>query len=198
MRNQSQDEQLELWKKESPIPQGLESSSPGSSEQLPDSLFNTYDTQFTGTLDTDFARKRPLHLLVADDNEINRKVICVILEKLGYRCSEARNGAEALQLFKSKKFDYIFMDLDMPEVTGIEAAKSIRDFEKEQSSGEPTPKSEIIAVTANVSSETRLKCRRAGMNGYLEKPITAQTIKDQLLRSWPRIRSRRAHSASVD
>ncbi len=197
MRYQGQDGQLELWEREDPISQGLESPSPGSPKQRPDSLFHPYDTQFTGALDTDFARKRPLNLLVADDNQINRKVICVILEKLGYRCSEAKNGAEALQLFKSKKFDYIFMDLDMPEVTGIEAAKSIRDFENKQST-KTAPQSEIIAVTANVSSETRIKCRRAGMNGYLEKPITAQTIKDQLLRSWPRIRSRRAHSASVD
>lgn len=198
MRKQGQDEQLELWEREDPIPQGLELPSPGSSKQLSDSLFQAYSTQFTGTLNTDFARKRPLNLLVADDNEINRKVICVILEKLGYRCSEAENGAEALELFKSKKFDYIFMDLDMPEVTGIEAAKSIRDLESKGGSETPTLQSEIIAVTANVSSETRLKCRRAGMNGYLEKPITAETIKNQLLRSWPRVRSRRARSKSTE
>ena len=134
------------------------------------------------TLHVDFARSRPLNILVADDNEINRKVIRVILQKLGYQCSEADNGEQAVDHFRRKPCDYIFMDLDMPEMDGLEATLKIREEEKR-----PT---EIIAVTANVSDETRLKCRRAGMNGYLEKPITAEIVKEQLLRSWARIRSR--------
>lgn len=139
-------------------------------------------------LDESFATSRPLNILVADDNEINRKVIRVILQKLGYHCVEASNGEEALRAYHSGEYDYIFMDLDMPEMDGIEAAQAIRELEIEA----PARKAEIIAVTANVSEETRLRCRRAGMNGYLEKPITAAMIKNQLLRSWPRIRSRRA------
>lgn len=134
-----------------------------------------------------FANRRPLNILVADDNEINRKVISIILRKLGYSCAEANNGEEALERYAEGNYDYIFMDLDMPEMDGIEAAKAIRENEGDRI------KTEIIAVTANVSNETRLKCRRAGMNGYLEKPITASTIKEQLLRSWPRIRSRRSN-----
>ncbi len=140
----------------------------------------------TRVLDAGFARSRPLNILVADDNEINRKVIRVILQKLGYHCVEAANGEEALDLYRSGAYDYIFMDLDMPEMDGIEAAQAIRASEESD-----TRRAEIIAVTANVSDETRQRCRRAGMNGYLEKPITAAMIKNQLLRSWPRIRSRR-------
>ena len=124
---------------------------------------------------------------MADDNEINRKIISTILQKLGYKCVEAENGEDALKLYESGDCDYIFMDLDMPQMDGIETTQAIRDSESD--SGRKT---EIIAVTANVSQETRQKCRRVGMNGYLEKPITAAVIKDQLLRSWPRVRTRRS------
>ncbi|MDQ8202722.1 response regulator [Pelagicoccus sp. SDUM812003] len=142
-------------------------------------------TSTSRLLDHSFAQRRPLNILVADDNEINRKVIRIILQKLGYSCVEAENGREALERHSEDNYDYIFMDIDMPEMDGIEATHAIRSAERDE------PQAEIIAVTANVSNETRLKCRRAGMNGYLEKPITATIIKDQLLRSWPRIRSRR-------
>jgi len=138
------------------------------------------------TLQASFAKRRPLSILVADDNEVNRKVIRVILQKLGYQCVEAENGEEALQKYKSGSYDYIFMDLDMPNMDGISATEAIRDAEKRS-----TRQCEIIAVTANVSPETRQSCRRVGMNGYLEKPVTASIIKEQLLRSWPRVRSRR-------
>jgi len=137
-------------------------------------------------LDQDFAQRRPLKILVADDNEINRKIIRIILQKLGYSCVEAENGGDALKLYQSGDYDYIFMDLDMPEMDGIEATQAIR-----QSENDTGRRTEIIAVTANVSQETRLKCRRVGMNGYLEKPITASVIKDQLIRSWPRVRTHR-------
>ncbi|EDY84754.1 response regulator receiver domain protein [Verrucomicrobiia bacterium DG1235] len=137
-------------------------------------------------LDENFAQRRPLKILVADDNEINRKVIRIILQKLGYSCVEAENGEDALQMYQRGDYDYIFMDLDMPEMDGIETTQAIREAE-----GDGKRKTEIIAVTANVSQETRLKCRRVGMNGYLEKPITASIIKNQLLRSWPRVRTRR-------
>lgn len=137
-------------------------------------------------LDEKFADRRPLKILVADDNEINRKVIRIILQKLGYSCVEAENGEDALERYQSGDYDYIFMDLDMPCMDGLEATQAIRESENDSER-----QTEIIAVTANVSPETRLKCRRVGMNGYLEKPITASIIKDQLLRSWPRVRTRR-------
>jgi hypothetical protein len=73
----------------------------------------------------------------------------------------------------------------MPEMSGIETAATIRTDEAQS----PTSaKIEIIAVTANISDNMRLSCKRAGMNGFLEKPISSEQIKDQLLRSWARIR----------
>lgn len=140
----------------------------------------------TRVLEQSFAERRPLNILVADDNEINRKVIRIILGKLGYSCVEAENGEEALKAYQGGEYDYIFMDIDMPQMDGIETTEAIRAAEEDSKR-----RSEIIAVTANVSKETRLKCRRVGMNGYLEKPITATVIKEQLLRSWPRVRTQR-------
>lgn len=137
-------------------------------------------------LEQSFADRRPLNILVADDNEINRKVIRIILRKLGYSCVEAENGEEAFKMYQRGDYDYIFMDIDMPQMDGIETTQAIRAAEAASER-----RSEIIAVTANVSKETRLKCRRVGMNGYLEKPITATIIKEQLLRSWPRVRTQR-------
>ena len=136
-------------------------------------------------LELNFAILRPLNFLVVDDNDINRKVIRTILEKLGYQSLEAPGGKEALAIVSSNKIDYIFTDLDMPEMSGIETAATIRANEANSPTGH---KIEIIAVTANISDETRLSCKRAGMNGFLEKPISLAQIKDQLLRSWARIR----------
>jgi len=188
MPNQSEISQLELWSNSRPSPslEKLQSSFDLLSENsIPERQLNE-----------SFALKRPLKILVADDNEINRKVIRTILEKLGYTCSEATTGLDTLNRYKSDaEIDYIFMDVDMPEMSGLEASKAIRDLEADSDTSSAIP-TEIIAVTANVSDETRLACRRAGMNGYLEKPITTEMIKEQLLRSWSKIRSRRKQKIS--
>lgn len=198
MPNKSSSKQLEFW--------DIGSSAAGRQEtffssfqldSLPDNgrrggaSSSATPTSTTKLLEKNFAERRPLNILVADDNEINRKVIRIILQKLGYSCVEAENGEDAFRRYQESEYDYIFMDLDMPEMDGIEAAQAIRAMEGE------SKKTEIIAVTANVSDETRLKCRRVGMNGYLEKPITTTIIKDQLLRSWPRVRSRRGNKPTL-
>lgn len=180
--------QLELWRSSPPeasYQESLLTDERSKGQPTEPSLRFTLSSEETVSA-TDFAQRRPLKILVADDNEINRKVIRIILQKLGYSCVEAENGEHALRLYRDGDYDYIFMDLDMPEMDGIETTQAIREAEADSKR-----QTEIIAVTANVSQETRLKCRRAGMNGYLEKPITASIIKDQLLRSWPRVRTRR-------
>ena len=186
-------DQLELWKGPAPNNEKQEMLFPLSELGASDQCESSDKARFKKPrrqLDPEFARQRPLNILVADDNEINRKVLRIILRKLGYNCAEAANGEEALQNYAAGECDYIFMDLDMPEMDGIQAAQAIRALERGAES-EKSKSAEIIAVTANVSDETRLRCRRAGMNGYLEKPITAVIIKSQLLRSWPRIKQRR-------
>lgn len=142
-----------------------------------------------------FAAKRPLEILVVDDNKINRKVVRAILERLGYQSREACGGKEALAMISSHPINYVFTDLDMPGMGGIETATEIRSLESQSNS---TRKTEIVAVTANISKESRRRCREAGMNGFLEKPITPKAIKSQLLRSWARIRPQKRPPANVN
>lgn len=193
MRKRSTPGQLEFWTSAPPATSTQELLFTGDqlealSAQRPGMELRTARKPAAASkaLDENFAERRPLKILVADDNEINRKIIRIILQKLGYTCVEAENGEDALKMYQSGDYDYIFMDLDMPYMDGLETTQAIREAESDSER-----KTEIIAVTANVSPETRLKCRRVGMNGYLEKPITASIIKDQLLRSWPRVRTRR-------
>ena len=127
-------------------------------------------------------------VIVADDQDLVRTGLSMILnaqadiEVVG----EAANGVDAVDLAQRLRPDVCLLDIGMPRMDGIEATQAIR-----QSENDTGRRTEIIAVTANVSQETRLKCRRVGMNGYLEKPITASVIKDQLIRSWPRVRTHR-------
>lgn len=135
-----------------------------------------------------FADKRPLRILITDDNSINRNVLRTIVERLGYSPIEASGGRDALDLLKKASFDLLFTDVDMPEMNGIELAKAVRAHEL---AIEPIPQSiEIVAVTANIQPETRLDCKRAGMNGFLEKPVDLEKIKKQILKSWRRIKKR--------
>jgi len=139
-----------------------------------------------------FAEKRPLRILVADDNAINRNVVQTILDRLGYQSIEASGGKKAMARLKKEPIDILFTDIDMPEMDGVEMAHALRDHEK--SSGVGSNKTEIIAITANVSPETKLRCKQAGMNGFLEKPVDQDRISKQLLKSWRRIKSRRSRS----
>ncbi len=86
------------------------------------------------------------------------------------------------------EFDLVFMDIDMPKMNGIEAAQRMRVHENQLN--QERRKVEIIAVTANIHPETRIKCKQAGMNRFLPKPVDRETIKNQLLKSWRRVKSR--------
>lgn len=191
MTEKSKSSQLELWADIEPtqgqtpvspeIPPALKAEDSGNTFQLSSEPFEQETQKFAST--------HPLCILIADDIALNRKIIGGLLKQLGYECAEATDGREAFDRFQESSFDYIFMDLDMPTMSGIEAATEIRKLEKTRVPAHPI--AEIIAVTANVSDTTRSACQEAGMNGYLEKPITAQQIKGQILRSWPRVRARR-------
>jgi CheY-like chemotaxis protein len=115
-------------------------------------------------LSPDFAENNPLKLLVAEDNLINQKLIIRILNKLGYEPELANNGVEALQLLAEKTFDVILMDIQMPEMDGLETTKRIR---KDISIDQPY----IVAMTANAMPEDKEDCYNAGMNNYISKPI---------------------------
>ncbi len=110
-----------------------------------------------------------LKILCAEDNIVNQKVTKFMLQKINAQCDIAGNGKEAYDMFKSKKYDLILMDMYMPEVSGLESARMIREFEKQSGSG--TAPVYIVAVTANAFSEDKQKCLDAGMNNFISKPF---------------------------
>jgi signal transduction histidine kinase/ligand-binding sensor domain-containing protein/DNA-binding response OmpR family regulator len=124
-------------------------------------------------LSTDFALQYPYRILVAEDIPINQKLITWILNKLGYQPELANNGLEVLEIMKAKPCDVILMDLQMPEMDGLEATRIIR-----QTYG---AKPAIIALTANALSEDRDNCLKAGMNDYITKPINLELLTKSLI-----------------
>jgi len=109
---------------------------------------------------------RSLDVLVADDHDANRRLAVTILNKRGHRCGEAKNGREARELLRQKRFDVALMDIQMPVMDGCEATAAIRRME--QDTGRHLP---IIALTAHAMTGDREKCLAAGMDGYLAKPL---------------------------
>jgi CheY-like chemotaxis protein len=107
-------------------------------------------------------------VLLAEDNLINQKVSMFALKNLGYEVEVAENGRIAVEKFKQNSYDLILMDIQMPEMDGIEATKIIRRIEQERGIEKPI---KIIAITANAIKEDRERCKEAGINGYLSKPF---------------------------
>ncbi|MGA1868212.1 MAG: response regulator [bacterium] len=112
----------------------------------------------------------PRRILVTEDNIINQKVTVNILERAGYLCDTADNGIEALNALSKKTYDMIFMDCQMPEMDGFEAAKEIRQQEKE------TTHTPIIALTANTREADKDKCLEVGMDDYIVKPLNKENL----------------------
>ena len=110
---------------------------------------------------------RPLRILMAEDNPVNRKVALSMLKRLGYKADVAENGLEVLQALQEKPYDVVLMDVQMPEMDGLEATRRIRD------SGLSTC---IIAMTAHAMDGDKDECLEAGMNEYISKPIKMEEL----------------------
>lgn len=108
-----------------------------------------------------------LDVLVAEDHPINRRVIEALLRRDGHAVTFVENGRDALQWVQAHPFDLVLMDMQMPEMDGLAAAQAIRRWEA--ASGRP--RVPIVALTANVFAEDRERCRAAGMDDFLPKPI---------------------------
>ncbi|MEW6238684.1 MAG: response regulator [Candidatus Omnitrophota bacterium] len=118
-----------------------------------------------------------LRILLAEDNPFNQKLAVRLLEKNGCQSFVANNGLEAVQLYRTETFDAILMDVHMPEMDGLEAARRIRSIEKETNRHVP-----IIAITAAALKGDMEKCLEAGMDDYLPKPIKAKDVMDKIRR----------------
>jgi CheY-like chemotaxis protein len=127
-------------------------------------------------LSEEFARKYPLRILIAEDNAVNQKLALRMLDKLGYHNIEvAQNGLETVQKFSSEFYEVILMDVQMPEMDGLEATRRIRAMTGRQ----PV----IIAMTANAMQGDREICLRAGMDDYVSKPVKLE-IAVNVLEKW--------------
>ncbi len=116
-----------------------------------------------------------VHVLLAEDNDLNAEIATVQLESLGIDVVRAMNGKDALQIFETRpqgSFDIILMDIMMPEMNGYEATRAIRALGREDAKTIP-----ILAMTANAFDEDVEKSQKAGMNGHLSKPIAIDTMK---------------------
>jgi PAS domain S-box-containing protein len=119
-----------------------------------------------------------LRILVAEDNGVNQKLALGLLGKLGYEADVAGNGAEALEAVEGESYDVVLMDVQMPELDGLEATRRIR---RRRPHGPPR----IIAMTANALQEDREACFAAGMDDYLAKPLRVAQLADALTRAEP-------------
>ena len=132
------------------------------------------------------AQRLPLRLLLADDNIINQKVASRLLQQMGYRTDIVNNGLEALQALEKRPYDIIFMDVQMPELDGLETSRCIRQRQQELS---PHPHFQqrlaIIAMTANAMQGDREKCLEAGMDDYIPKPVRPEALQAVIERFGP-------------
>jgi len=118
-----------------------------------------------------------LNVLVAEDNSINQIVARKTIEKFGHRVSIASDGREALEMVKEHDYDFVLMDLEMPEMDGIEATKAIRALPSNEDS-----ELVIYAMTGHAMAESQEACIDAGMNGFLSKPFDPTQLRDSLLK----------------
>ncbi|RYE36867.1 MAG: response regulator [Sphingobacteriaceae bacterium] len=127
------------------------------------------------TLSTEFAQNYPLNILIAEDDKMNQKLVTKVLNKLGYEPQVAENGKDVLEIVSNKTYDLILMDVQMPEMDGLEATRMIRVCLTEQ----PV----IIAMTANTLQGDREECLKAGMDDYIGKPVRLDGLVN-IIQKW--------------
>jgi signal transduction histidine kinase/CheY-like chemotaxis protein len=121
-----------------------------------------------------FASSPSLRILLAEDNLVNQRVAMTMLAKMGHRITLATNGLEALEQWRQGDFDLILMDVQMPEMTGLQATAQIR---REEAIGAHIP---IVAMTASAMTEDRDRCLAAGMDDFISKPVSYKAIEQMI------------------
>ena len=157
----------------------------------PSSLFNVLITLFSGQptqvqrrdldskspLDKQMGDRCPLRILLAEDNPTNQKLAQYILDRIGYQATIANNGLETIQALRENTYDVVLMDVQMPEMDGLEATRQIRNLLP----AERQP--QVIAMTANAMQGDREMCLAAGMDDYISKPIRIEALVAALSKS---------------
>jgi GAF domain-containing protein/DNA-binding response OmpR family regulator len=127
-------------------------------------------------MDAELGKKYPLRILLAEDNQVNQKLALRLLEQMGYRADVASNGIEAVESIQRQTYDVILMDVQMPEMDGLDATRDIRKLMN-------VTQPHIIAMTANAMEGDREMCIAAGMNDYISKPIRVNELINALMRA---------------
>ncbi len=127
-------------------------------------------TKFAGK--REYRKQRSLNILLAEDNKINQKVAIKTLESFGHKVDLAETGLQALEKFQNNIYNIILMDVEMPEMDGIETTQMIRKMEREDVlKGVPKRRIKIVALTASTTKEDRERCIASGMDDYISKPF---------------------------
>ncbi len=121
-------------------------------------------------------RKYPLRILVAEDNEINLKIVITLLSKMGYKVQSVINGQEAVEKIKMMDFDIVFMDIQMPVMNGLEATMKI----KKELPEEKQPL--IIALTSNAGVKDKEGCFNVGMVDHISKPVSLDILQHTIMK----------------
>jgi signal transduction histidine kinase/DNA-binding NarL/FixJ family response regulator len=143
------------------------------------------ETGYDDKIDHNLAVKHPLRILLVEDNVVNQRLALKLLEKMGYRADLAGNGLEAIHALERQFYDLIFMDMQMPEMDGLQATREIRKRWNKD------PKPRIVAMTANAMKSDQDLCREAGMDDFVGKPIRIGEVTEKILNS------KRMEAASV-
>ncbi len=190
-------------RRETNLPEGLFAAfllKPLKASQMYNSLVDVFATQPERTptssvpqqFDATLGKRHPLRILLAEDNLVNQKVALLLLGRLGYRADVAANGLEVLDCLRRQPYDLVLMDVQMPEMDGLEATRAI-------CRGWPTEaRPQIIAMTANTTREDRDACLAAGMDGYLSKPIVVAEITAALTRCQPAQKSQASNRSTSE
>jgi CheY-like chemotaxis protein len=158
----------------------------GLFSEQPTRVARRRDTSSESLFDAQMGQRLPLRLLLAEDHPTNQKLALTILARLGYRADVAANGLEAVDALKRQPYDVVLMDMQMPEMDGLEATRHIRQIWP----GEQGPR--IIAMTANAMQGDREACLAAGMDDYVSKPIRVEELVAALSRGADELGSRGA------
>jgi len=130
------------------------------------------------TLDPGLANRHPLRILLAEDNPVNQMVAVQILSRMGYVADVVPNGRDAVDAAAARDYDLILMDVQMPEMDGLEAAQRVRQLPKRNGH-----RSRIVAMTASVMHSDRRAALDAGMDDFVSKPVRIEDLRDAILRS---------------
>jgi CheY-like chemotaxis protein/HPt (histidine-containing phosphotransfer) domain-containing protein len=159
----------------------LEDETAAEPEYVPRETGSTSPSNTSMNRENDFdptlAKRCPLSILVADDFDMNQKLVARILQGFGYDAQFANNGVEAIQQLEKKRFDLVFLDVQMPEMDGYETARTVRA----RWSNSERPR--LIAMTANALRGDREKCLEAGMDEFISKPVQIGEIRKALQQS---------------